>query len=396
MSMRVVGVLLVACVWSAVSERASAEESFAAAMKLRGGYDSNPEFSVHGIGGSAFISSETALIAGQTGDKYTLGFVGEASSTHYSNPQATPALAGKAILRGSIGDDDASLTSTTTLSDVRTYNLRASDVVQSLKGEIRIGAIKLFATGEGGRASLNQTNVIFQDFLPSPQQYWRATIIPGVSVVAGKWEVGTSVNYSVRRYLEKFDDFGYRRDNERLQPFLFAKYTSDELTAFAAMSRLYGTWHDPDFTNVQRNTFEANISWRPAPYTLEVSAVRRAGETTFPISPITIDSLYSVRGSWQASEKIKLLASAGYTTSEYLDSIYRSETATVATGVQYDLGSDLTLGADLTYATGRLISGDHANAFIVGMSLSKRFSPFEKEAVKETGISKTPIKVAKR
>lgn len=392
--MRVVGMLLGVCVGLAAPAAASAEESFAASMRLRGGYDSNPEFSVGGVGGSAFISTDTALIAGQTGDKYTLGFVGEASSTHYSNPQATPALAGKAILRGSIGDDQASLSSTTTLADVRTYNLRSSDVIQSLKGEIRIGAIKLFATGEGGRSSLNQTNAIFQDFLPSPQQYWRATIIPGVSVVDGDFEVGTSVNYSVRRYLEEFDDFGYRRDNERLQPFLFAKYTGKELTAFAAISRLYGTWHDPDFTNVKRNMFEANVSWRPAPFTLEVSALRRAGETTFPISPITIDSLYTVRGIWQANDKLKLLASAGYTTSEYLDSDFRSETATFSTGVQYDLGNDLTLGADVAYARGKLISGDHAKAFIIGTSLSKRFTPFEKETPKETA-SKLPLKITK-
>ncbi|WP_204307447.1 hypothetical protein, partial [Enterobacter hormaechei] len=76
-----------------------------------------------------------------------------------------------------------------------------------------------------------------------------------------------------------------------------------------------------------------------------------------PISPITIDSLYTVRGIWQANDKLKLLASAGYTTSEYLDSDFSSETATFSTGLQYDLGNDLTLGADVAYATGKLISG---------------------------------------
>jgi hypothetical protein len=395
MSMRFAGVVLGLGLCVATPAIGSAEENFVASLKLRGGYDTNPEFSVHGIGGSAFISSETAMIAGQTGDKYTLGFVGEASSTLYSNPLATPALSGKAILRGSIGDDQANLTSTTTLSDVRTYNLRSSDMIQSLKGEVRVGALKLFATGEVGRSSLNQTNVIFQDFLPSPQQYWRATVIPGVSVVGDKMEVGVSANYSVRRYLEEFDDFGYRRNNERLQPFLFARYTSKDLTAFAAISRLYGTWHDPDFTNVKRNMFEANVTWRPAPFTLEASAVRRAGETTFPISPITIDSIYSLRGTWQAYDKLKLLASAGYVTSEYLDSIYSSETATFSGGVQYDLGNDLTLGADVTYATGKLLSGIHADALIFGTSISKRFAPFEKEPAKETS-AKLPLQIAKR
>lgn len=47
--MRVVGMLLGVCVGLAAPAAASAEESFAASMRLRGGYDSNPEFSVAGV-----------------------------------------------------------------------------------------------------------------------------------------------------------------------------------------------------------------------------------------------------------------------------------------------------------------------------------------------------------
>ena len=236
---------------SVVMGVAMADDEFVASVRLRGGFDSNPQF-LPGLnpGRTGFIGTDTALAAGTKRDGYSLGVAAEAGTTQYTNPDMVPALSGKVVLRGLLGDDNASIASTTTIGDTSSYNLRSSDIVQSIKGEMKFGSIKLFASVEGARSSLNQTNVIFQDFLPSPQQYLRGTLIPGISLVADKVEVGTSVNLSVRRYLEELDDFGYRRDNERVQPFLFARYASSDITAFGAISYLRGTWHDVDFTNV--------------------------------------------------------------------------------------------------------------------------------------------------
>ena len=216
-------ILLVGCL-GLIGFHASAEDDFTASFRLRGGFDSNPQFSTGQGSGSAFIATDTALAAGMKADGYTLGVAAEANATHYAQPLLTPALGGKVILRGSIGDDDLKLDFTSTIADTSTYNLRSTELIQSVRAEARNGPIKLFATAEGGRSSLNQTNAIFQDFLPDPQQYLRGTLIPGVGLVSGKSEFGTSVNLSVRRYLQEFDVFGYRRDNERVQPFLFAKY----------------------------------------------------------------------------------------------------------------------------------------------------------------------------
>jgi hypothetical protein len=362
-------------------DSATAEHEFAASFRLRGGYDTNPEFSSgNGIGGSAFIASDTALAAGSKDGNTILGVAAEANSIHYANPLATPTLGGKVILRGSLGDDDFKLSSTTTIADVSSYNLRSSDLTQSVKAETKVDSLKLFVTAEGGRSSLNQTNAIFQDFLPSPHQYWRATLVPGVSVVRGKAEVGVSANLSIRRYLDEFDDFGYHRDNERVQPFVFAKYEDKAITAFASVSRLYGRWHDVDFSNVDRTLFDASLSWRAAPFKFDLVAARRASETTFPISPITIDTIYSAKASWTVDPKLTLLASVGYAASEYLDSPFRSQTLTYGVGVTRDLGDDLTWGVDLTRAQGVLISGERADAIIIASSLTKRFSPLGKQA----------------
>lgn len=82
------------------------------------------------------------------------------------------------------------------------------------------------------------------------------------------------------------------------------------MTAFVSVSRLYGTWHDPDFTNVDRMLFDASLSWRAMPFRIDLTAWRRASETTFPISPITIDTAYSAMVSWNVEPEVTLTASA--------------------------------------------------------------------------------------
>ena len=360
---------------------ATAQHEFAASFRLRGGTDTNPEFSSgNGIGGSTFIGSETALAAGMKDGDAAFGIAAEGRALHYANPLATPNLGGKVILRGALGGDDLRISATTTIADASSYNLRSSDVIQAVKAEMKRGAIKLFVTAEGARSSLNQTNAIFQDFLPGPHQYMRGSIVPGISLVRGKLEVGVSANLSVRRYVDEFDDFGYRRDNERVQPFLFARYEDSSVTAFASVSRLHGRWHDVDFSDVNRTLFDANLSWRAAPFKIDLAASRRASETTFPISPITIDSVYSAKASWQVEPKLALLASLGYAETEYLDSPFSAQTLTYGLGFTQDIGDDLTLGVDVIRAQGTLLSGARADAIIFASSLTKRFSSSSKKA----------------
>lgn len=380
-------ICVVAGILGLAANAAQAEDDFAASFRLRGGFDSNPQFSNgSGVGGSAFIGTDTALIAGTKEENSSYGVAVEASTTQYANPFVIPSLTGKVVLRGMYGDDTTNIASTTTVADINTYNLRSSDLVQSLKGEAKFESIKVFATVEGARSTINQTNAIFQDFLPNPQVYLRGTLIPGIAYVRDKLEIGASVNLSVRRYQRELDDFGYRRDNERVQPYLFVKYEDKDITAFASISRLRGTFHDVDFTNVNTTLFDANLSWRIRPVTIDLAAYRRAGETTFPISPITIDAAYTAKATWQVEPKLTLSTVVGYATTDYLDSKFSAQTLTYGIGLAHDLGDNYALGLDLTRAQGVLISGDKAAAFIVTSSLTKKFSPFAKDAPKEKSV----------
>ncbi len=381
--------VVLAAVVGCIAGAAHAEDDFIASLRLRGGYDTNPQFSTGtGIGGSAFIGTDAAIAAGTKEKDYSYGVAAEASTTQYANPLAVPALSGKVILRGTYGGDAANISAVTTIADTNTYNLRSSDLVQSLKGEVKLGAIKMFTTVEGARSTLNQTNAIFQDFLPTPHVYLRGTLIPGIAYVRDKFEIGASVNLSVRRYQKELDDFGYRRDNERVQPFLFAKYQDKDITVFGSLSQLRGTFHDVDFTNVNAILFDANLSWRIAPFTIDLAAYRRASETTFPISPITLDTAYTARGSWQVEPKLSLTAAVGYATTDYLDSRFNAQTLTYGIGASHDLGNGYAVGLDLTRAQGTLISGDKASAIIISSSLTKKFSPFAKGTAKDAAANK--------
>jgi hypothetical protein len=358
---------------------AVAEDAFLGSVRLRGGYDSNPQFSSGERPiGSAFLATDVALIAGGKGEVGTWGITAEGSTTRYANPQLVPSTNGKVMLKGTMGDDELRVTSITTLTDFNSYNLRANDLLQSVKLESLQDKVKLFVTAEGGRSTINQTNAIFEDFLPTPLSYWRGAIIPGVSVISGKTEIGVSLNLSARRYAQELDAFGYRRDNERVQPFLFGKYDGDEITAFASVSKLYGKWHDVDFSDVERTMFEGSVSWRPAglkALTIDINATRRAGETSFPISPITIDTLYTAKAGWQVDPKLLLTAAVGYVSVEYLDSPFRQETTTIGLGMSREITKDIKWGMDLSRTTGTLINGDKANAIIVASSLTKTFAP---------------------
>ncbi|MGM4917242.1 outer membrane beta-barrel protein [Tardiphaga sp. 813_E8_N1_3] len=357
---------------------AHAEDEFLGSLRLRGGYDTNPQFTSGGAPiGSAFIATDVALAAAgkDDKDKTSWGIAAEASATRYAAPELVPALTGKVILRGSMGDDAFRLSSTTTIADVNTYNLRTTDLLQAIKVESLQNSIRLFATAEGGRSTINQTNAIFADFLPVPLQYWRGAIIPGVSVIRDKTEIGVSVNLSARRYTEEFDVFGYRRDNERIQPFLFAKYDSDTITAAASVSQLFGYFHDVDFSNINRTMYDATLTWRLKPLTLDFTVSRRAAETSFPISPITIDTIYSAKATWQVDPKLALTAGAAYATMEYLDSPFRSQTYSVAVGMSREIMKDLKWGMDVSRTWGTLIDGEKSQAIIVASSLTKTFSP---------------------
>jgi len=72
--------------------------------------------------------------------------------------------------------------------------------------------------------------------------------------------------------------------------------------------------------------------------------------------------------------KVMLSASIAYATTDYLDSPFHARTLTCGVGAIHDIADDLSLGIDVAYAKGSLISGDGAQALVITSSITKRFS----------------------
>jgi hypothetical protein len=194
---------------------------------------------------------------------------------------------------------------------------------------------------------LNESNLLLGDFLPKPEVFLRGTIIPGVAMKKDGLEIGTSVNLSVTRYTDKIDYFGFRRDNERVEPFFFLRYSKDKFSLFAAVSRLYGDWHDVDFSDVRRNLYEIALSYEADPFGFEFSAKRTAEETTFPISPITIDTQYAGKVVKKLDAKNSLAFFGRYLEKEYLDSPFKQRTTTYGAKFNHDISDKVSFGFEL-------------------------------------------------
>lgn len=373
-----------------------ADDVLVGVARLRGGYDANPTLAVPARG-SAFIGFDTALAATRELSSYRAGIAAESSLTNYSASDIDPQQRHKISLVVTNKDQDGlSLRSTSTMAYASTYNLRAFDAVQSVRAQWVDGVVRPFVTVEGRYATLNETNALYPDFLPVGSRYLRATAIPGIALSFGKVEVGSSVNVSVTHYLDEFDEFGYRRDNERIQPFLFFKYNSDNLDMFASVSQFFGFWHDPDFSNVNRTMFNVKAEYRLKPFTFEVAATRDAAETTFPLSPITVVTTFGGKAKWAVTDKDVLSIGAFNARTEYLDTALASDTRSYAFGYTHALMRDLTLGLDLSYTQFAPIAGDRAYATVGMLSLTKRFGADEKTEKKDTGGTRPPVRVAAR
>ena len=353
---------------------ALAEETFLASVRLRGGFDTNPTLQPAGAS-SAFVGLDAAFAAGREANGILYGVVGDASTTRYLSAAVVPVERGNivATIASKPGLDELGWRSTTTASSLSTYDTRSADLIQSLRLERDGKNFRSFVTAELRMSELNETNAIFPTFLPTPHRFARATLIPGGAIKSGPFEVGASVNLSATHYMEEFDVFGFRRRNERVQPFLFVKYRKDGLELFANVSRLYGFWHDPDYSDVARTLFEVSATYTFGKVSLELGAQRVAAETTFPLSPITVQTVASAKARLQVSDKTAINGTVRYGTVDYLDTPLSSRLWVFGLEATHELQPGFILGAEVISRHFDSIAGLPAHGVTATISVMRRF-----------------------
>lgn len=373
-SRRGVALLLgLAAVFGASSAHAEAW-IWVGSVQLRGGFDSNPTLLTGSGEGSAFAGMDVAIAGGTSTDALTIGLVGEVSTTRYTDASVAPTHDRKLSLTIANSNQQAwAVKSSTNFENFRSYDERALTAAQSLRLQWMRGAFRPFLTGEVGFAALNETNAIFQDFLPEPHRTLRGTFIPGVAIRLGDLEFGTSLNLSAIRYASKLDDFLFRRDNERVEPFLFASYERGKLSAFASLSRLLGNWHDPDFADMRQTLYDLSLTWRGEPVEVELSARRGAKETTFPISPLAVEEVLSAGVKWAVAPNTVIGAYGSRKDTHYLGSPLRSRTVTFGGLVERRIGTDVVLAFEIGRSRAIPFAGEAANEVFAFASVKQSF-----------------------
>ncbi len=344
-------------------------------VRLRGGFDANPRLLPGGTG-SGFAGVDGAFAIGREDGATKSGLVGEMERTEYTAGSIAPSeryRLGVEAETTAIGN--WSLRSSSSIENTRTATLRSFDAAQRVRAGWTEGPVRSFVTAEIRYASLNETNAILTDFLPEDQRFGRATVTPGVTVaLGGGAEVGASVSLSGTRYTEQLDLFGFRRDNERAEPFLFARYEGQGLSMSASVSRLHGRWHDVDFSDVRETLYDASLSKTIGAWTLDLGAKRFAGDTTFPISPLTISTGQFAKLSFAPDDRWKFGVLGRTLRTAYLDSPW--STAVLAYGVtaSYALAKDWLVAAELLRINSTALNGEAADGGVVSLSLTRRFA----------------------
>lgn len=358
----------------AAGSLASAEEESLGTVQLRGGYDANPTGLPGHPQGSAFITAGAAVAIGRGYVGGKVAFAGEGQHTQFASRDIAPTDRVKFALETEHNLDTGWTLRTSMRADnVTSYDTRALNVVGAVKLRPSDGVFRPFITGELRYSTLNETNILFADFMPEPQRFVRGTVIPGVAIVHRRLEFGVSANISVTRYLAGGDPLGLNRDNMRIQPFVFATYKDDTLDISASVSRFDGWWDDPNIENVQQTLYDVSLAKTFGDFKLDLSAKRTAEDTTFPFVPVTLVTSAGVGLSYKLTPHVTLRTSAKTLRTDYPGVDLASKATAFGGGASYEFGEGWTLGLDAAYQRGTLIDGEPMTGGVVSLSLAKKF-----------------------
>ena len=352
---------------------ANAAEEFAASFRLRGGYDSNPLLAPQGKG-SPLIAWEAGAVYGRDHGEWISGGTAEASLTRYREEGFEPVQNYRLRLRlANKSQNDISLDATTTLAHAANYDTKSDFVNQRVHAQWIGGALRPFAAADLKLASLNEANILLGDFLPEPMRYLRGTITTGFAYVKDKAEAGVQIAFARTRYEQELDLFGFRRDNDRVQPSLYAKLERENLSLAGAISFLRVASQDEFFTNVNAVLFEISLNAKRGEWNGEISLARTAEDTTFPVSPLTINTALNAKLSRSLDEKTSAGLFGRVLHRKYWDTPLFARTHIAGVEVTRELADGLQVAGELGLAKSLLISGAEADGVVATLALTKRF-----------------------
>jgi hypothetical protein len=367
------GSLLVLGVLLAVSP-ASGEEESLATVQLRGGFDANPTGLPGNPTGSAFLAAGAAVAIGRDYVGGKVAFAGEAQHTGYARGIVPTDRVKFALETQHDLDTGWTLRTSARADNVTSYDTRALSIAGNVRLRPSEGVVRPFLTAELRYTTLNETNILYADFLPEPQKFVRGTLTPGVAAVQGKLEFGVSAGISLTHYIDNESLLGLNRDNIRIQPFLFAAYKDDTFDISASVSRVDGRWSDANFDNVRTPLYDVSIGKTFGDLKIDVAAKRAVEDTTFPYVPVILVTSAGAGLSYKLAPQFTLRASAKTLRTDYPGVDLASKTTAFGVGADYDFNEGWTLGLDAGWQRGTLIDGESMTGAVVSLSLAKKIA----------------------
>lgn len=179
---------VIVCLLALAPEDSRADDVALGSVRLRGGYDANPQLLPGGRGG-AFAGVDAAFAMGRSDGGVDSALSGEFQRADYATRGLAPAQRAKVTFDAQsdpFGEPFAgwTLKSQSSAESVTSATTRSFDAVQSLRLSADGDGVRPFVVGELRYSRLNETNAILTDFLPEDQRFIRATAIPGVKAAS--------------------------------------------------------------------------------------------------------------------------------------------------------------------------------------------------------------------
>lgn len=281
----------------------SVKEYSAASFGLRGGFDSNP-MNYQGGPSSAFITQSATwdYLRGSERDGYAISLA--TNNTVYESREVDPATALGLTFRHAMSlGDNLLLRSSLSATHDQTWSRRSDVLVWRERIDYDIGQLRLFTAVDTKVTTLNERNIFVQGgFLPYPESFVTISVLPGVMYRLGFGEIGVSVTASRSIFRFETDYLGLRRNNDRIQPNLFASATIAGIKLEGSLSLGRVTFPARDFDNLQRLLYTAKatvpldrIGLPFQSLALELSSARTFEDTTLPFSVINVSTLSEAR-----------------------------------------------------------------------------------------------------
>lgn len=353
----------------------------AAVVGLRGGYDANP-VNRHGMRGSGFLSqsAEFETVQGNQRDGFAVSLA--LQNTLYEAAEFAPATTLNATFRHAMTlGEGLLLRSSVTSTAEQTWARRAASVTWRERVDREIGRVRLFVALDARFASLNERNIFaLGNFLPYAENVATFGVLSGVAVKVGDaGEVGVSAQASRSAFRFPTDYLGMKRDNDRLQPNVFASGEWGGVKLEGSLSLAQVRFRSGDFAPIALPLFTARatvpLDRIGAPFrdmTLTLATQRTLEDTTLPFSVYVLSTASDARLAYRFAGGHQVALAARHKTDVYLGLGARSVLTSLGAEYEHKLSDSLTASAALSVRRVHDEGALPVSAFTIQVGLTRR------------------------